>query len=611
MKRLVISMAVLLLFLAGIVASLPLFVSSGTVRSYILDELESLTGRNVSFRGDPGVAFNPFLGVEISDLSISDPLANPGEEPLLNVSKVQAQLDLLPALFGEIKITQYRLVRPQLNMKVYSDGSSNWNFKSGKLNKAFQSTVKHIQNSDAPDPQSATLGTFSIVDGIIRYEDTITGQTDDITSINGTVEWPSTSEAAIVDSTAIWHGENVISSYEISDPLRLMAGGESNVSLQFESAPARITFSGTANMLASLFVKGNLELRTPSLKRFSEFLVAELAGLNLPGSIEMTGSIEATTESVRLADTNVNISGHSATGVLSLTRDEVGNAAFNGTLAFDTIDLSDFLAQEIEKIEQLTSTNDNTDGLKVDLRMSANVIDAGIIELEEVAAALNVTGENWTFDIGDSQALGGTLIARIGKRLEEDNPLILMDLTATDVDAAAVSDIFPDRSISLTGKGTFSANLRGKSLTSMLNTNGLNGSVNANLSNGSIVGIDIPGLLSGSFNNTDGNSNEIVLGQGTSFETSEFRFFISNGIASISQSSIDSANAVIQMIGRVDLRQGNLALRAQEITEDGPEPERLFIGGTLKAPLVSLKYSKTAPPETEEVQAEELEQISN
>ncbi|MEM9278922.1 MAG: AsmA family protein, partial [Pseudomonadota bacterium] len=551
MKRLIATMAVLMLILGGIVASLPLFVSSSTVRTYIVNHLESLTGREVTFRGDPGVSFNPFLGIEVSDLVISDPIAGPSAPPLLKVDKIQAQLDIIPALFGDIKITQYLLLRPRLNLKTYGNGNSNWHFKKGQLHEAFRHAQATLQGDAEARSEEADLGTFIIVDGAITYEDEIAGQVENITSIKGNIDWSNTAEAASIDTTAIWHGEIVASKFDFSEPLNLMAGGESQANVVFESAPAAIEFSGSANMLSNLFIKGELTLNTPSLQRFSEFFVTGFTDIYLPGTIDMAGQIEATGDMLRITEAEISVAGHSATGVLTLGTDEISNASINGTLAFDTIDLSSFITDNSESISQLTDSTD-AKAVKVDLRVSANTIDAGILNLSDVAAAVNVTADNWTVDVGDSQTLGGNLIARIGKRKEDDGPLILMEVTATNVDAAAVSELFPDRAVGITGTGNFNASLRSKNFADFLSTKGLNGSLEARLANGSITGIDMTRLLAGTVDAANNNLSDTELGDKTDFDSSKFNFFIRNGIASISQSSINSSDNRIQIIGRVD-----------------------------------------------------------
>ncbi len=590
MKRLIMLIGLVVLIIAGIVASLPLFVSSSTVRGYIVSQLTSLTGRDVSFHGDPRVSFSPFLGLEISDLEISDPQASEGENPLLHVSKVQAQLDILPALLGEIKITQYRLVRPELNMKIYLDGTSNWHFREGQLRDAFEQALNVAQSGEQDSEVSATLGTFAVVDGVIKFEDTISGLMEDITSINGSIGWPTTSAPASISGTAIWHGENVEISAVAAEPMLLMAGGQSATEWQFKSAPVTMGFSGNANTLSSLFIKGKIDLQTPSVRRLSDFVDTDLTGIHFPGAIRISGNIEATADAIRVTETEADIAGHPASGVLSLSIDEVGNASLDGTLAFDTIDLTGYLMETAENIEELSLPPD-ADGVNVDLRISANTIDAGSVELKQVAAAVNVAGSYWTFDIGDSQIFGGTLVAKIGKRDNEGTSLILMEATGNDFDTEALFGLFPESSIGISGKVKIAANLRSKNLTGLMNMDGLNGVVTANMTDGTVQGIDMNGLLAMETEEQNSDIDEAQLGGGTSFQNANFKLFIHNGVASLSQSEMNNDTTAIRLQGRVDLRQGNLALRAQKVTEGEPEAERLFIGGTLNAPLVSLKKS--------------------
>lgn len=597
-----------MLLAAGFVASLPLFVSSTTVRGYILEHLSDLSGREISFRGDPRVSFSPFLGIEISDMIISDPAANPGDAALLQIDKVQAQLDILPALIGQMKITQYRLVRPVMNLKVYADGNSNWHLKTGRLKKAFDETVAYVQNEELSEPVSATLGNFVIVDGVVQFEDTIADQKDALTSIDGSIKWPSTDQPADVNGTAVWQGENITSRAIIADPMKLIAGGQSSALWRFESAPATIEFSGEANTLSNLFIKGKIDLSTPSVKRLSEFMTSYFGQVNFSEPVRIQGEIEATAEAIRVTEAKINIAGYPATGVVSLSRDEVASPSLDGTLAFDSVDLSEYLLQGATGAEN-SSENTNPLDLKVDLRISANSINTGLFELNQVAAAVNVTDEKWTFDIGDSQVFDGRLVAKVSGRQEGENPLVILDIAANDVQTSTIFELLPGTSTSLSGKGNINANLRSRSLSGLLTTKDLNGSLSASLDDGFLIGLDIPFLLSRNITQDEPEPTGDLIGSETPFMSADFKFFVNNGIASISQSTINSPAGNIRMIGRVDLRHGNLALRAQEVTETGPEPERLFIGGTLKAPLISLKKSNL--PSQSQSEEEEPENISN
>ncbi|MEO1141713.1 MAG: AsmA family protein, partial [Pseudomonadota bacterium] len=147
MKRIVYLLIGVVLLLSALVVSIPFLLSSDIVRAGLLSNLKELTGRNVTFRGNPTISFQPFLGIEISELVVSGlPDAN-DQTPLLKVETVNAQLDILPALLGNVEITQYQLVRPELDLRIYQHGKANWEFEKGSLREVFTPTGESDTNS--------------------------------------------------------------------------------------------------------------------------------------------------------------------------------------------------------------------------------------------------------------------------------------------------------------------------------------------------------------------------------------------------------------------------------------------------------------------------------
>ena len=119
---------------------------------------------------------------------------------------------------------------------------------------------------------------------------------------------------------------------------------------------------------------------------------------------------------------------------------------------------------------------------------------------------------------------------------------------------------------------------------------GLDGSVEAEIQSGQIVGINLPKLLN-SFNTT---RREITDQDATPFESFNLKLFLSNGTAALTRSVITTNETSIQLIGDADLVRGGLAIRAQKLTEQGLGPDRLFIGGTMANPLISLREGPNA-----------------
>lgn len=585
MRRLVILIGVLALALVGLVASLPFLVSTETVRSAILERLTELTGREVSFRGSPKVLFSPFLAIEISDLLISDRSDNPEEDSLLSAERVQAQLEIIPALLGDVSLNKFRLVRPRLNLRVKPDGSTSWQFDKGQLFEAYDSTAKSIEDEENTTRISSTrLGDFTIVDGAILYEDSTAGSTQEVTSINGVINWPQTNTGAQVEGLGIWRGENINFESRFEKPMTLMGGGESALSVTVSSTPINLEFEGMANMFSNLFFSGRLQLSTPSTNRLSEILETRIGNF---GSLSLIGDVEATSSTMRLTEAAVEISENAATGVLSISFDELGDSKINGTLAFDELDFSSLISDGQSQTENQISDPERK--TSIDLRVSANSINAGFTQLEEVAAIVTADEQGWTLDIGDAKAFGGGLIAKFGESVVEDKKQAFLDAAATDVDAGSLSSLLSETRFTINGTARIDANVRGKDFASLLARQGVSGTIEAKLENANIDGIDLPGLLASLKSDESDQGVQSLPAGNTNAEEFSISLFLTDSIANIGVASLVSADTKIQLLGSIDVRLGNLALRAQEVTDEGPEPERLFLGGTLKNPLISLQ----------------------
>ena len=229
MKRVIIVISVLMAFVGAILVALPLFVSSDNVRARILSQIQDLTGRAVAFRGNPTVSLNPFLGIEISDLVVADPLAGPSDPPLLSIERMKGRLNILPAFLGRADIEEYQLLRPRLRLTVAGDGTSNWIFQSGQLHDALEQTSRETAEDPSITTEAVVLGNFEVVDGAIDYENEISGQTESITNITGSLSWPSTAHQARINGSGVWRGEGIEATFNVNEPMKLFAGKESDL----------------------------------------------------------------------------------------------------------------------------------------------------------------------------------------------------------------------------------------------------------------------------------------------------------------------------------------------------------------------------------------------
>ena len=145
------------------------------------------------------------------------------------------------------------------------------------------------------------------------------------------------------------------------------------------------------------------------------------------------------------------MAGKEATGVLQLSKNELGQSRLDGTLAFDQINATSYL-QGWSAGTTTTDATPDDGGLILDLRISAKTVETGPVTLEDVAATINGDHHNWIFDIGESSAFGGQLIAKFGSRQEEEKQFKFLELRASDVTLSEITNMMDEQFIKVTGK---------------------------------------------------------------------------------------------------------------------------------------------------------------
>ena len=589
MKRFITAIVAVVIFVAGLVAAIPFVVSSDTVRNGITARIEALTGRKVTFQGNPSLSFSPFLGFEISDLELVDPDRGGTDIPLLKVEKVKAQLDLLPVLAGKIAISEYQFLRPKFGLRTYSDGSENWKFDRGGFNRVIQATIDNRENQTEINLPETEIGNLEIIDGILVYEDEIAGTSETVTSINGKFSWPNTNTDINLAGNGIWRGEGITTVSVIKNPINILSGGESPISVELNSQPLKFNFVGQANMLADLFVKGDLAADTPSISRLAEVLEIDIGEFSSFENWSTVGKFESTANSTVISEATFNLGDSKANGVVRVSTDELGQSKLDGTLAFESIDLANY-AGSLGLTDSQNINPSLIDGLNVDLRVSSQSINLGDINLDKVAAAINIDAEGWTFDIGDASAFNGKLVAKLGERISEDKRQAFLDISASKMDAESISNLIDNKLLGINGKTSFVANIRTNKIEDGLLNSGLNGTFSGNFSTGELVGIDLPALITQQTEETQLELEGFNKTARTRFQDMKVKLFLNNGIAAVSQTTIQTINNLkLQVNGDVNLYEGKMDLQLQEISDEGPKESRLLINGTTNKPSVILQ----------------------
>ena len=119
---------VLTLVLAGLLALSYLVITfePDDYRDDLINLVEEQTGRAFTIGGSLELHLDPpLVGFEVHDISFDNP-AGFGQEPMLTAKRVEAYLQVIPLLMGDLKIRSVRLDGLQLRLRRKSNGHTNW-----------------------------------------------------------------------------------------------------------------------------------------------------------------------------------------------------------------------------------------------------------------------------------------------------------------------------------------------------------------------------------------------------------------------------------------------------------------------------------------------------
>ena len=125
LKRLLWVVAVLVILVIGAVIAVPLVIEPRDVADELAARVKQQTGRDLVIAGEPQLSLFPWLGVDVSDLTLSQP-AGFGSEPFAGIGKAQLRVRLMPLLSKRLEMDTVVLSAVRLNLVRRADGVTNF-----------------------------------------------------------------------------------------------------------------------------------------------------------------------------------------------------------------------------------------------------------------------------------------------------------------------------------------------------------------------------------------------------------------------------------------------------------------------------------------------------
>lgn len=629
MKRLIFTSLIIIIAIIVAILTLPFFISSDAVRAQLIERAKQITGREMQFSGTPKVSVSPFLGIEINDVVFRDQFNGEGSKPILQMPKLKGRLSIAAALSGEVAFSEFQFVRPVFNLKIYSTGQSSWHFPEGKVWDALAKAQK-LNSEQKPDEaidvsklEALNIGSFSILDGIVEYENEISGGVEKFTNINASFIWNNTIAPWTFNGSSIWRGDLMQLEVNTKQPLLLMAGGISELSLDVKSEPLNFNFSGEANNVSSLYYSGDIIASSPSLRRLLNFMGRELDADSSLGQFDIKGKLSGTFAQMKVEDASVSLDGNESKGNISYISTDTGTSRLSGTLAFSKFDLAPYLRDTpsdtairgagLGVLKQL-------DEFEMDLRISSTTVLCGPFNLENFAGGVIAKNGTLLIDIGSADYAEGNIVGSINAAINENEVSLGTNLNLTDVNSALLLPTETNAKILPAGKGNIEVQLRTTGEDKVMLTRNLTGKASIEIKDGTLIGVDLNSMKLATAENPS-EEKKTAIGenaQSTNFSKFMIGVMVNRGVGWITQSTIETQDLKTNLVGKLDLHLGTLALRGRfiEKSENGLNngthndiyTGSYFIGGTLTQPLwVSQNFKRQETPTTlNEQNAKEL-----
>ncbi|MEM7269008.1 MAG: AsmA family protein [Pseudomonadota bacterium] len=326
LKILATIVVVLILAIVGLLVFLP----TGQIVQLAADQVKTATGRDLVVAGDVSPSFFPVIGVEVSDVTLSN-ADWAEEEHMISAASAKIGVELTPLISGVINVAEIRLVDPIINLEVGADGTPNWAFEG-------QESAASGGATELPD---VSLDQASVENGAVRYVNQQTGAAMELSAINADIGLPALDAPMTLAGEAVWNEKLAAIDLTLTSVAALLSGAETEVDLKLSAAPIEAGFVGALippGGDAPLEVGGDFSIAVPDPAAAMAWATGAEADPALSGVNDFNAEGEIAMDATALA---VRVTGGASRdgedGTLTLTA--AGGESWAVDRAFD-IDLS-------------------------------------------------------------------------------------------------------------------------------------------------------------------------------------------------------------------------------------------------------------------------------
>ena len=332
------------LAVAIIVAAAAAVLYSIDVNSYrdeIAAEFRKATGRDLAIGGDIDLSISLSPAVVVERVAIAN--AGWGSRPLMvALERAEAEVELLPLLAGDIRVTRLILVEPDILLETNADGLSNWQIgpPSDDRSRAPSGSAEEAERKEKADSGPPPVPIFNHVEirgGRLAYKDARTGEEMRFDLDRVSARADSFGAALEIDARGAWNGAPFAISGSVDSLASIASGRPVGFELEAEAFGFDTRLSGT---VAEPGKPAGLDLRV-AVRGADLSTLAPLAGPGLPklGPVAFDARIGGDADKLRIEDLKAALASSDLSGRIDLSL-AGPRPRLAGTLASKRIDLA-------------------------------------------------------------------------------------------------------------------------------------------------------------------------------------------------------------------------------------------------------------------------------
>lgn len=392
MQRIAIGALAAAAVCAGLFLALPFIVSEQRIRTEVTRSIQAATGITPRIAGEARLTLLPRPAIRLSEVHIDD-----GSRNGLEIGSLQASVQFVPLLFGEVKIAAITLEYPRMAVELSPDGKL-----VGRLPIAARMPA---EDEDVPE--------LRVVNGTILLRIQGRDRVEFISGLQASLNWSGATLTAT--GTFALGNRPASASLVIADTAALAKGQRSGLRLRLDAEPLRLSYEGGISYRDTLQAEGSFSADAVSLRRALAMVGIEAPSPQGFGPFSAKANISLTPISLAFTNLTFELDGNRADGGLTLKRDSGERAILQGTLASENADLSRY--QGIVSLLTPNGRDWNREPIEVsalrnidlDLRFSVGKLLLGKVELTKVAATTALKDRQLTLSIGEAQFYGGMI----------------------------------------------------------------------------------------------------------------------------------------------------------------------------------------------------------